>query len=132
MCPCCMAASSPQTWSTTSRTSRSSPERTGSPSCACIAISPVLTATYREGEPDLVDAIEITGGKPLHGEVTVSGSKNATLPQIAAALLAPGASVFHNVPDLADVRTMGRLIAHLGAKVSRGAEVGAHTLRVDA
>jgi hypothetical protein len=35
-----------------------------------------------------MDAIEITGGKPLSGEVQVSGSKNATLPQIAAALLA--------------------------------------------
>src|SRR3989440_10075495 len=79
-----------------------------------------------------MDAIEIQGGRPLKGEVTVSGSKNATLPQIAAALLAPGPSTFHNVPDLADVRTMGRLIAHLGAKVSRGAEVGPHTLRVDA
>src|SRR5438477_6480817 len=79
-----------------------------------------------------MDAIEIQGGRPLKGEVTVSGSKNATLPQIAAALLAPGPSIFHNTPDLADVRTMGRLIAHLGAKVSRGAEVGPHTLRVDA
>src|SRR5437868_10449136 len=79
-----------------------------------------------------MDAIEIEGGRPLRGEVTVSGSKNATLPQIAAALLAPGTSIFHNTPDLADVRTMGRLIAHLGAKVSRGAEVGPHTLRVDA
>ena len=79
-----------------------------------------------------MDAIEIEGGLPLRGEVTVSGSKNATLPQIAAALLAPGPSTFHNTPDLADVRTMGRLIAHLGAKVTRGAEVGAHTLRVDA
>src|SRR5438105_1659576 len=79
-----------------------------------------------------MDAIGIEGGLPLRGEVTVSGSKNATLPQIAAALLAPGTSTFHNTPDLADVRTMGRLIAHLGAKVSRGAEVGPHTLRVDA
>src|SRR3954467_13641699 len=79
-----------------------------------------------------MDAIEIEGGLPLRGEVTVSGSKNATLPQIAAALLAPGTSTFHNVPDLADVRTMGRLIAHLGAKVTPSAEVGPHTLRIDA
>jgi UDP-N-acetylglucosamine 1-carboxyvinyltransferase len=79
-----------------------------------------------------MDAIEIEGGLPLRGEVTVSGSKNATLPQIAAALLAPGTSTFHNVPDLADVRTMARLIAHLGAKVTPSAEVGPHTLRIDA
>src|SRR3954447_21262349 len=79
-----------------------------------------------------MDAIEIEGGLPLRGEVTVSGSKNATLPQIAAALLAPGTSTFHNVPDLADVRTMGRLIAHLGAKATPSAEGRPHTLRIDA
>ena len=80
-----------------------------------------------------MDAIEIEGGVPLRGEVTVSGSKNATLPQIAAALLAEGRSTFHNVPDLADIRTMGRLIANLGALVEReGAEAGAHTLQIDA
>jgi UDP-N-acetylglucosamine 1-carboxyvinyltransferase len=66
-----------------------------------------------------MDAIEIAGGKPLHGEVHVSGSKNATLPQIAAALLAPGASVFRGVPDLADIRTLGRLLANMGAHVER-------------
>src|SRR5437763_16836666 len=69
-----------------------------------------------------MDAIEITGGKPLHGEVKVSGSKNATLPQIAAALLAPGASTFRGVPDLADIRTLGRLLQHMGARVERGAQ----------
>jgi UDP-N-acetylglucosamine 1-carboxyvinyltransferase len=66
-----------------------------------------------------MDAIEISGGKPLRGEVQVSGSKNATLPQIAAALLAPGASVFRGVPDLADIRTLGRLLANMGARVER-------------
>jgi UDP-N-acetylglucosamine 1-carboxyvinyltransferase len=75
-----------------------------------------------------MDAIEITGGKPLSGEVRVSGSKNATLPQIAAALLAPGQSTFRGVPDLADIRTLGRLLASMGARVERD---GA-TLRVDA
>jgi UDP-N-acetylglucosamine 1-carboxyvinyltransferase len=66
-----------------------------------------------------MDAIEITGGKRLSGEVQVSGSKNATLPQIAAALLAPGRSVFRGVPDLADVRTLGRLLGSMGARVER-------------
>ncbi|HEY2028483.1 MAG TPA: UDP-N-acetylglucosamine 1-carboxyvinyltransferase [Myxococcales bacterium] len=71
-----------------------------------------------------MDAIEIAGGKRLSGEVRVSGSKNATLPQIAAALLAPGRSVFRGVPDLADIRTLGRLLAHMGAKIERqGAEL---------
>ena len=66
-----------------------------------------------------MDAIEITGGKPLRGEVAVSGSKNSTLPQIAAALLAPGRSVLRGVPDLADIRTLGRLLSHMGAKLER-------------
>jgi UDP-N-acetylglucosamine 1-carboxyvinyltransferase len=75
-----------------------------------------------------MDAIEITGGKPLSGEVQVSGSKNATLPQIAAALLAPGRSVFRGVPDLADIRTLGRLLGSMGAQVERDGS----TLQVDA
>ena len=79
-----------------------------------------------------MDAIEIEGGVPLKGEVVVSGSKNATLPQIAAALLAPGRSVFRNVPELADIRTMGRLLSHMGAKVARDSETGGHTLEIDA
>jgi UDP-N-acetylglucosamine 1-carboxyvinyltransferase len=75
-----------------------------------------------------MDAIEITGGRPLKGEVRVSGSKNATLPQIAAALLSPGTSVFHGVPELADIRTLGRLLVHMGARVDRQGGV----LQVDA
>src|SRR5256885_11874011 len=71
-----------------------------------------------------MDAIEITGGRPLSGEVQVSGSKNATLPQIAAALLAPGRSTFRGVPDLADIRTLAKLLGHMGARVERdGARV---------
>src|SRR5467141_583787 len=66
-----------------------------------------------------MDAIEITGGRPLSGEVQVSGSKNATLPQIAAAVLAPGRSTFRGVPDLADIRTLGKLLGHMGARVER-------------
>jgi UDP-N-acetylglucosamine 1-carboxyvinyltransferase len=85
-----------------------------------------------------VDSIVIQGGKPLAGEVTVSGSKNAALPMICAALLAPGRSSFYDVPDLADIRTLGRLLSHMGARVERadGARRGptaqAHTLHVDA
>ena len=81
-----------------------------------------------------MDAIEIEGGIPLRGEVTVSGSKNASLPMLCAALLAPGRSRFFEVPDLADLRTMGRLLTHLGCRVERdgaGASSG-HTLSVDA
>jgi UDP-N-acetylglucosamine 1-carboxyvinyltransferase len=66
-----------------------------------------------------MDAIEISGGRRLTGEVRVSGSKNATLPQIAASLLASGRSVLRGVPDLADIRTLGRLLSHMGARIER-------------
>jgi len=62
--------------------------------------------------------IVINGGKRLHGEVRVSGSKNAALPILASALLVRGRSTFRNVPALGDVRTMGRLLARLGAEVT--------------
>ncbi|MCX7668418.1 MAG: UDP-N-acetylglucosamine 1-carboxyvinyltransferase, partial [Atribacterota bacterium] len=45
----------------------------------------------------------ICGSRPLQGEVEVSGSKNAALPILAAALLSESPSTIHNVPDLLDV-----------------------------
>jgi len=60
----------------------------------------------------------INGGKPLEGTVRISGAKNAVLPAMAAALLADGASVIENVPDLRDVRTMAHLLRILGAQVT--------------
>ena len=66
-----------------------------------------------------MDAIVIDGGEPLSGTVQVSAAKNAVLPLMAAALLAPGVSRLRRAPQLADVRTLGRLLDHLGAKVTR-------------
>src|SRR5437660_1297106 len=60
----------------------------------------------------------ITGGKPLRGTVQVSGAKNAALPMMAAAILADGAVELQNVPRLTDVRTMARLLLHLGVDVA--------------
>jgi len=74
-----------------------------------------------------MDKIVIHGGHPLHGEVTVSGSKNAALPILAAALLAPGSHTLHNVPSLVDIRTMKKLLAKLGV----GFEDTNEGLRVD-
>ncbi len=68
-----------------------------------------------------MDKIVIEGGVPLRGAAAVSGAKNAALPVIAASLLAEGEHVVRNVPDLADVRTMGRLLSAMGCEVSRGA-----------
>jgi UDP-N-acetylglucosamine 1-carboxyvinyltransferase len=75
-----------------------------------------------------MDALVIEGGTPLSGTVRVSPAKNAVLPLMAAALLAPGVSRLRQVPRLADVRTLGRLLEHLGARVE--AEGGG--LRLDA
>ncbi len=69
-----------------------------------------------------MDKILIEGGVPLRGEVSVSGAKNAALPALAACLLAEGDHRIENVPDLADVRTMARLLSHMGCEVGRGAE----------
>src|SRR4051794_28918308 len=77
-----------------------------------------------------MDKIVIEGGVPLRGEVQVSGAKNAALPAIAASLLAEGDHLVSNVPDLADVRTMGRLLSYMGCEVSRGAGEHPHTISV--
>jgi UDP-N-acetylglucosamine 1-carboxyvinyltransferase len=61
-----------------------------------------------------MDKIVIEGGIPLSGEVEISGAKNAALPIIAATLLAPGEHRLFNVPSLADIRTIKRLLANMG------------------
>jgi len=59
----------------------------------------------------------ISGGRPLRGQVAVSGAKNSALKLMAASILAPGKSILHNVPDIQDVRTMQEVLEHLGAQV---------------
>ncbi len=66
-----------------------------------------------------MDALRIRGGRLLSGTLQVSGSKNASLPIMAAALLANGDSKLAGVPDLADVRTLAAVLGHLGARVTR-------------
>jgi UDP-N-acetylglucosamine 1-carboxyvinyltransferase len=79
-----------------------------------------------------MDKIVIEGGVPLRGTVEVSGAKNAALPAVAAALLADGDHVVRNVPDLADVRTLGRLLSHMGCRVERDAAQRTVVVRVPA
>ncbi len=66
-----------------------------------------------------MDKLKITGGVPLAGEVAVAGAKNAALPILAAALLTGEPLVLENVPQLADVATMGKLLRGMGATVER-------------
>ena len=65
-----------------------------------------------------MDSLLIKGGVPLHGEVTISGAKNAVLPIMAATLLTAETCVIRRVPDLTDVQFMAKILASLGAKVT--------------
>ncbi|GIX50199.1 MAG: UDP-N-acetylglucosamine 1-carboxyvinyltransferase [Limisphaera sp.] len=65
-----------------------------------------------------MDSLIIKGGVPLHGEVTISGAKNAVLPIMAAALLTSEPCVIRRVPQLTDVKFMVQILTWLGAKVS--------------
>ena len=64
-----------------------------------------------------MDRIRIRGGKPLSGNIAVSGAKNAVLALMPAGLLAETPLTLTNVPNLADVSTMKALLRHLGASV---------------
>lgn len=63
----------------------------------------------------------IRGGRPLQGEVRISGAKNAALPIMCASLLAAGPLELENVPHLMDVSTMAKLLAQMGVRIERGA-----------
>src|SRR6056297_1572214 len=60
---------------------------------------------------------KITGGTPLQGTAEISGSKNGSLPLLAAALLVDGEVTLHNIPDIRDIRTMIKMLRALGAKI---------------
>jgi UDP-N-acetylglucosamine 1-carboxyvinyltransferase len=66
---------------------------------------------------NFMECLLIKGGVPLHGEVNISGAKNAVLPIMAATLLTREKCVIRRVPDLSDVRFMGKILASLGAEV---------------
>ena len=65
-----------------------------------------------------MDSFSIKGGVPLHGEVTISGSKNAALPILAATLLTDEPCVLRRVPDLSDTRFMVQILKSLGASAT--------------
>lgn len=75
-----------------------------------------------------MDSIQICGQTVLRGEVSVQGSKNVTLPILAATILIPGVTVVHNCPDIADISHMIKLLECVGCKVIRNR----NTITVDA
>lgn len=64
-----------------------------------------------------MNKLNIIGGRPLQGEVVISGAKNAALPILAASLLAQEQVTITNVPHLRDVTTMIELLGQLGAQI---------------
>lgn len=71
----------------------------------------------------------IKGGKPLVGEVTISGYKNAALGIIAAAIMTDETVKIDNVPDISDIEILLKVIEDLGAKVDR---IGKNKIKINA
>ena len=69
-----------------------------------------------------MDGLEIDGGKPLHGDIIISGAKNAALPLLCLGLIADAPLILENVPELADTISMEGLLRHLGVDVTRDGE----------
>ena len=89
------------------------------------AKSRAVCLTHRRIE---LDVIRIEGGHTVEGVVTVEGAKNSALKLMAATILAPGVNTLTNVPNIADVHVMGKVLKRLGAHIT---VVDEHTLRID-
>lgn len=64
----------------------------------------------------------IEGGKKLEGDAIVSGSKNASLPILAASILNNGITRLYNVPNIHDTKVMLKILRYLGCKVKRNSD----------
>ena len=71
-----------------------------------------------------MDKLRITGGRPLYGEVPISGAKNAALPELCATLLTDEPVRLINVPRLRDVATMRSLLDHMGVRTQTHGDRG--------
>ena len=71
-----------------------------------------------------MDKLRITGGRTLHGEVEISGAKNAALPELCATLLTDEPVTLTNVPRLRDIATMRSLLDHMGVRTATHGERG--------
>ncbi|MCB4364033.1 UDP-N-acetylglucosamine 1-carboxyvinyltransferase [Hydrogenophaga taeniospiralis] len=76
-----------------------------------------------------MDKLRITGGRALHGEVNISGAKNAALPELCATLLTADPVTLFNVPRLRDVATMRHLLDNMGVRTETHGERGGMTLQ---
>jgi UDP-N-acetylglucosamine 1-carboxyvinyltransferase len=65
-----------------------------------------------------MDRISVVGGKPLNGTISISGAKNAALPLMIASLLTPDRLTLKNIPSLADVALLGRILRNHGVDLT--------------
>ncbi len=70
-----------------------------------------------------MDRIVIQGGRPLIGDVRVSGAKNAALPILISSLLTDGWNTYRNVPNLKDIESIKLLLENLGAKIETDGDI---------
>ena len=87
-------------------------------SVTCAPVQAMRGANGRGG----MDQIRIRGGRPLHGEIRISGAKNAALPLMAASLLTDETLTLTGVPHLADISTLANLLVQHGVKFSMNGE----------
>jgi UDP-N-acetylglucosamine 1-carboxyvinyltransferase len=86
-----------------------------------VVLKPLASAVLPKKKPPTddfpVDKLKITGGRPLRGEVSIAGAKNAALPILCAGLLTEGKLELDNVPALNDIRTMRKLLTQMGMQI---------------
>ena len=75
-----------------------------------------------------MEVIEVEGGHHIEGSILVEGAKNSALKLMAATIMAPGVTTLTNVPNIADVHVMGKVLKELGAKID---VLDEHTLAID-
>ena len=75
-----------------------------------------------------MDVIQVEGGHRVTGEVRVEGAKNSALKLMAATIMAPGITTLTNVPNIADVHVMGKVLKNIGAQIE---VVNEHELKID-
>src|SRR5262249_24776248 len=74
--------------------------------------------THRASQGASMDRMSIVGGRPLNGTIAISGAKNAALPLMIASLLTPERLTLKNVPNLADVSLLARILRNHGVDLT--------------
>ncbi len=80
------------------------------------------------GRVNLLEKFFINGGKPLHGQVEISGAKNAAVAIVAATILADGPCILENVPEISDISICIRILYEMGASVKI---INKNTIQID-